>query len=101
LDGLTAQTTNKEINTMQTAYFERFSFDMPDEAVKDCHHQGQCDADVEYWQREIDLHHIPDDKLAAELREYGAWSDDELKDRDANEQRIIWIAAGNIQDGNN
>jgi len=41
---------------------------------------------------------ISDDDLAAELSEYGAWDDEELKDRQANEQRIIWLAAGNIVD---
>jgi len=41
---------------------------------------------------------ISDDDLAAELREYGAWDDEELQDRQANEQRIIWLAAGNIVD---
>ncbi len=83
---------------MKTAYFERFTIDFPDQCVTDCHHQGQCDEDVEYWQGKIDLSHIPDDKLAAELKGYGAWDSDELKDRVANERRIIWLAAGNIQD---
>jgi len=83
---------------VKEAYFERFTIQMPDDAVAECHHQGQCDADVEYWQGKIDLSHISDDKLSAELSEYGAWNDDELSDRQANELRIIWIAAGNIQD---
>ncbi len=83
---------------MTTAYFNRFSFNMPRGAIEDCHHQGQCDKDVEYWQKEIDLHHITDDQLAGELSEYGAWSPEELKDREANERRIVWIAAGNIQE---
>jgi hypothetical protein len=85
---------------MKYASFNRFEFAMPDEAIRDCHHQGSCDGEVERWQGsgKINLSHISDDDLAAELKEYGAWDSEELKDRTANEQRIIWIAAGNIQD---
>lgn len=83
---------------MKYAVFNRFEFEMPDEAVADCHHQGACDDDVEYWEKKIDLSHIPASKIRAELKEYGAWDDDELADETVNRQRIIWIAAGNIQD---
>jgi hypothetical protein len=83
------------------ATFNRFEIEMPVEAVNDCHHQGACDEDVEYWQRKIDLSHISDEKLSAELKEYGAWDADELSDREANERRIIWLAAGNIQEESN
>jgi hypothetical protein len=81
------------------ATFNRFEFQLPADCVGDCHHQGDCAADVEHWQGRVDLSGIPDEALAAELGEYGAWSDEELADRQANEQRILWIAAGNIQDG--
>lgn len=83
---------------MKCAFFERFEIELPDEAVSDCYHQGACDEDVKYWQKKIDLSHIPDDKLIAELKEHGAWDQDELSDRKANEQRIIWLAAGQIKD---
>lgn len=82
------------------ATFNRFEFQMPGDAVEECHHQGACDSDVEYWQKKIDLSHISDADLAAELREYGAWDETELADRVANERRIIWLAAGNIQEEN-
>jgi hypothetical protein len=36
--------------------------------------------------------------LAAELREYGAWDDEELADHEANLSRIVWIAGGNIRE---
>ena len=81
------------------AAFNRFEFKMPIDAINDCSHSGSCDADVEYWQSRINLSHIPDEALRAELKEYGAWDSEELKDREANERRIIWIAASNIQDG--
>lgn len=80
------------------ATFNRFEIQLSDECVRDCYHQGACDEDAEYWQKRVDLSHISDAELAAELREYGAWDAEELADRTANERRILWIAAGNIQD---
>jgi hypothetical protein len=91
---------------MKTAYFNRFSLDLPDEAVADCSHQGQCDEDVAYWagtNAKGNLHierpaSITPKVLAAELREYGAWDTEELADDAANWRRIIWSAACNIRD---
>ena len=78
--------------------FEGFGLSMPDDAVADCSHQGQCDEDVEYWSARIDRPEtITPEALAAELREYGAWDQDELADDAANWRRIIWLAAGNIK----
>jgi|LakMenEpi03Aug12_release.lakeMendotaPanAssembly.Ray.scaffolds.fasta_scaffold02276_43 hypothetical protein len=80
------------------ATFNRFEFQLSGDCVADCHHQGACDAGVEHWQGRVDLSDIPDEALAAELGEYGAWSAEELADRQANDRRILWIAAGDIQD---
>ena len=86
---------------MKTAYFNRFSISMPQAAVDACSHSGACDSDVAHWQDKIQR---PADAtpqaLAAELKEYGAWTETELKNDAANWQRIIWIAAGNIKDDN-
>ena len=38
--------------------------------------------------------------LRDELREYGAWDENELADHDQNLQRLLWLAAGDIVDGN-
>lgn len=84
---------------MKYAQFNRFEIEMPDEAVSACSHQGQCDEDVAFWAGHIQRsERCTPEALAAELKEYGAWSAEELKDDNANWQRIIWIAAGNIQD---
>lgn len=81
------------------ASFNRFEFQMPAEAVSDCSHQGSCDEDVAHWQSRIARPAaITPEALRAELKEYGAWDEPELADDDANWRRIIWIAAGNIQD---
>ncbi len=93
----------------KTAYFERFTLELPERAVSECNHQGQCDEDVAYWAganwqgvtripRITRPAEITSEKLKAELKEYGAWDDEELNDDDANWKRIIWLAAGNIQE---
>ncbi len=82
-----------------TAYFERFALEMPSEAVADCSHQGQCDDDVAHWARLITRPaDITPETLRAELKEYGAWDATELDDDQQNWHRIIWIAAGNLNE---
>lgn len=83
----------------RTAYFNRFTLDMPAEAVSACSHQGQCDDDVAYWATRVTRPaDITPEALRAELKEYGAWDAEELSDDAANWQRLLWVAAGNIQD---
>lgn len=82
---------------MKTADFNRFSVHLPDQCVADCSHQGACDDDVEHWMKLVQLDISPD-KLKAELKEYGAWEDLELDNHEDNIRRIIWLAAGNIQE---
>lgn len=89
-------TDNQDIHYVS---FNRFELELPDQAVYDCSHAGQCDADVDHWQSRI----IRPDKctpeaLRAELDEYGAWDDDELSDDSANWRRIVWIAASNAKE---
>lgn len=83
----------------RTAYFNRFELTLPGAAVPDCSHQGQCDEDVEYWAGKIERPaEITPEKLAAELKEYGAWDSEELADDAANWQRLIWQAACQIKE---
>ncbi len=84
---------------LRTAYFNRFSLDLTAECVADCSHSGQCDDDVAYWASKLDRPpEITPTALAAELKEYGSWDDQELSDDAQNWRRLIWLAAGNIQD---
>lgn len=84
------------------ASFNHFEIEMTKEQAHSVTHSGKCDIDVEILLEnpkiKRQLKKITDEKLAAELKEYGAWDEEELKDRKANEQRIIWIAGGNIID---
>lgn len=84
------------------AYFNRFEFEMTMEQAEACSHPGPCDADVEDTTRDpfirAQLDMLDPGALREELKEYGAWEDDELADHEQNKRRIVWLAAGNITD---
>jgi hypothetical protein len=65
-------------------------------------HQGRCDDDIEALRRvpyiKAQLDALDPVKLAADLSEYGAWEEAELADHDANLNRILWLACGDIRD---
>lgn len=67
-------------------------------------HQGQCDNDIAYLRQlptiKRQLNKLDAGVLANELSEYGAWDDEELKNHEENLNRILWIACGDILDGN-
>jgi len=68
------------------------------------HHQGQCDRDIADLRRvpsiKKQLDRLDPDRVREVLRDYGAWDDDELSDHDANLDRLLWIACGDIVEGN-
>jgi hypothetical protein len=84
------------------AQFERFAIRMKLSQARAASHQGDCQADL------LALSLFPDIRtqlikigpavIRAELREYGAWDEEELRDDDQNRIRILWLAAGNIVD---
>lgn len=84
------------------ATFNRFELQMTKTQAASASHAGQCDDDVRELLKLPDikrqLKKIDDATLAEELKEYGAWDAEELRDRDANEMRIVWIAACNIRE---
>ena len=67
-------------------------------------HPGQCDADIKHLRavpsirRQLDK--ICPTELVNELSGYGAWDEHELTDHDQNLSRLLWIACGDIVDGN-
>lgn len=87
---------------LHNAMFNRFELYMSEDTARSGSHQGPCDDDVRAISLEPEiaeqLDKINPADIAAELREYGAWDDAELSDNDANRQRIVWIACGNIRD---
>ena len=82
------------------ATFERFEIKMTRKQAESASHPGPCDNDVRDLlndpgiKRQLDkINHAT---ISAELRECGAWDDLELKDEQANRERITWIAACDI-----
>lgn len=73
--------------------------EMPWEAVCDCSASGPVDSAVDYW-KDADSVKIDGSEadLIKVLSEYGAWDDDELSIHADNIDRIVWIAAGNINE---
>lgn len=92
--------TNKKT---KVAYFNYIgSIELPLDVVEMCCHTGNCDADVRYCMElpeiKAELEGIDPENLRRELKEYGAWDGAELSNHNDNLARILWIAAGNIQD---
>ena len=84
------------------AAFNHFGIKMTLSQAKLAYHQGQCDEDVAALVATPaivkQLRDIGPVRIMLELREFGAWDDEELMDWEANKGRIVWIAAGNIVD---
>lgn len=72
--------------------------------AKGASHQGQCDDDVKWLSEQPkikrQLNKIAPETLRNELREYGAWDAEQLADHEQNLQRLLWLAAGDIKEGN-
>ena len=69
-----------------------------------CSHSGDCTNDVKmvmqkpYVKKQLAT--LKPAFLAKELKEYGAWADDELKNHDCNLVRWVWISANDITENN-
>lgn len=61
-------------------------------------HSGDCEADVRALMQEpyiqVQVEAWPIEDLRANLREYGAWDDDELADEDMCRVRTLWLLCG-------
>lgn len=66
-------------------------------------HQGRCDDDVKALSEapaiRRQLAKLTPELVRAELKEYGAWDEAELSDHAQNLQRLLWLACGDIKDG--
>lgn len=84
------------------ASFERFELTLSADDARTGSHSGACDDDIArlrklpYISRQ--LADLGVESVKNELREYGAWDDDELADHDQNLSRVLWLACSNIRD---
>ena len=70
-----------------------------------CSHSGDCDADVTALRRHepeiaAQLAALDPRNVRKTLAEYGCWDTTELADHDRNLQRVLWLAASDIAEGN-
>jgi hypothetical protein len=72
---------------------------IPEEAVEDCSHQGECHDDCQFWVQKLNFE-VPRDLAVEYLKSTGGWELEELQEMDNEELaiRILWIACGNIQE---
>lgn len=84
------------------AYFERFEIQMTKKQALQGSHLGRCDDDIQQLLElptiKRQFSRIDHAKIQAELKEYGAWDEQELSNIQENQARILWIACGNIRE---
>lgn len=84
------------------AEFNRFSLKLTRAQAAEGSHSGDCDDDIRHLltipaiKRQFTK--IDPDHIRAELKEYGAWDEEELSHIEENQRRILWIACGNISE---
>ncbi len=82
------------------ASFNSFEIQMTKAQAITGSHSGSCDSDIadlltdKKIQKQLEV--IGHEKIKAELKEYGAWSEAELNNWEDCKARIVWLAAGNI-----
>lgn len=84
------------------ASFNRFELAMTLEEAQLGSHPGPCDDDVSFLVGTpiilAQLEEIDPSDIRDELREYGAWDEEELTDDEQNRHRIVWEAANRISE---
>ena len=67
--------------------------------IEDCSHGGACDEDVAYHRKRLALTVNRDNAIRC-LKNYGAWDDSELENKDNEDlaEIILWIACGDFRD---
>lgn len=70
---------------------------IPRECVEQCSHSGNCEEDVKAWRKKLDFQ-VPRQKAIAFLREYGAWTIEDLNDKSDEELAdiVLWLACGDV-----
>lgn len=96
---------NIDLSSLRWALFNRFELYMTTEQAESASHPGPCDKDVAALLADPDiiaqLDVLNPDDIRAELRECGAWGAKdaaELADDQLNRTRLVWIAAGMIDE---
>ncbi len=88
----------------KSVYFNYdFSISLTKKQAQTGSHSGDCEGDVKYLLTlpsiKKQFESIDPESIRKELKEYGAWDEEELKDDESNRMWILWIACGDYMDG--
>lgn len=86
------------------ATFNNLEIEMTLRQAESCSHPGDCEPDVrmlmEHPLIKRQRKRIDPELIRQELKEYGAYSEEDLQDDDMNWVRILWIGANDISEEN-
>ena len=93
-------------NKLYWATFNYFELRLLGACVIACNGSGDQSGNVEFWTPHVKMQvdrdafkNAPNDEtIRKELKQYGAWDAKELQDSEMNWQRLVWIAACNINE---
>lgn len=72
---------------------------LPADCIADCAHAGPCDDDVRHWRQQLEFQ-VPRDRATAYLREFGAWTAEELAAKSDEElaEVVLWLGCCQIRE---
>jgi hypothetical protein len=79
--------------------YGNFHGKIPKEAVRDCSGPGPADEAVAHWRKKLNFE-VPRQKAIQYLKEYGAWTLEELNGLDDTDlaEKVLWLACGDIKE---
>src|SRR5215216_6469948 len=85
----------------KVAYFSYIgSIEVPAWTIEHFPQSGNCDSFIKEFieipEIKEELSEIDPENLKTELKEYGAWTNEQLEDHQENLERILWITYCNI-----
>jgi hypothetical protein len=71
----------------------------PADCIADCAHSGPCDEAVKHWREQLEFQ-VPRERAIAYIREFGAWTAEELaaKSDDDLAEVILWLGCCQIRE---
>ena len=82
------------------ASFNRFELNITKAQVLGAYHSGAMDDNIAALSKvpgiARQLKKLDPEQVRAELAEYGAWNEEELRDHAQNLQRVLWIGVTDI-----
>ena len=104
-DGEVDESTVAESGEKKSEWFNDGLYELakplPAECIIACSGSGKKDDEVAYWVGELGFdENFPRERAIKYLKEFGAWSEDELKAKTDTElaQIVLWVFCGNLYD---